>query len=108
MGELSISCLSEASDGVAARRPFVDLVVGCNFAARSIGILPLPSEILFRKFLPRAKKIQAAAAAFFLMISRQKNYLSQTVYRYSINMTAPGGGGPRGFRSSSLPSSVNA
>ena len=46
-GELSISCLIEASDKDTARRQVVDLVAICNFAAQSIGILSLLFEMLF-------------------------------------------------------------
>lgn len=50
-GELSTSCLIEASQGDAVRRQYVDLAVGYNFAACSIGILSLPSEIFFVEIL---------------------------------------------------------
>jgi hypothetical protein len=50
--ELSISSfLSEASCGDAARKQDVDIVAGYNFAARSIGNILLPPEILFFKIL---------------------------------------------------------
>ena len=48
---MAISCLSESSDKDAARKQVVDLVAIYNFAARSIGILLLPFEILFLEIL---------------------------------------------------------
>jgi hypothetical protein len=73
----ALSCLSEASDGEAARKQVVDLVTGYNFAAKSIGILSLLVEIFSRTFLPPPQNLPRPCFRRF----ESKNDLHQTVYQ---------------------------